>query len=158
DRTDDSTRWLIDDPARNLEEAHVPEGSDQAVVVEIKKAGRRCSLVDLPSGKEVAVPRVTGNLVPLAPVSDKDWIGLYYKSTQPYDLVRFPVSAPDPATFVSITQIWKRTSLKQSDLAAAEDFDWKSVDGLDVHGWWYQAPNPKGTVVFIHGGPTGHSE
>ena len=158
DCTDDSTRWLIDDRARNLEQAYVPEGSNKAVVVAIEKAARRCSLIDLDTGKEVAVPAVPGNLIPLAPVSACEWIGLYYKSTQPGDVVSYPAAAPTVSGFKSITRIWERTPLKQTDMTAAEDFAWKSSDGLEIRGWLYRAGNPKGTVVFIHGGPTYHSE
>ncbi len=158
DRTDGSTRWLIDDPARNVEEAFVPEGSKQAVIVEIKKATRRCTLLNVETGKEVALPGIPGNLIPLAPVSDREWAGAYYNSRQPGDIVRFPIGSPAPGEFTSLTRLWERTPLTPADLTAAEDFTWKSSDGLEIHGWLYKAGNPKGTIVFIHGGPTYHDE
>ena len=61
-------RWLIDDPARNLERAFVPLGTEKAVVVEIRDARVRASLLDPETGEEAALPEVPGNLVPLAPL------------------------------------------------------------------------------------------
>jgi dipeptidyl aminopeptidase/acylaminoacyl peptidase len=44
-------------------------------------------------------------------------------------------------------------------LAAAENFRWRSVDSVDIQGWLYRAdPNPRRAVIYVHGGPTSHSE
>jgi dipeptidyl aminopeptidase/acylaminoacyl peptidase len=60
---------------------------------------------------------------------------------------------------VSLTRVWERTPLSSHDLAAAQDFRWRSVDGLEIQGWLYRAHGePRGTVVYVHGGPTAHSE
>src|SRR5207237_8624955 len=83
------TRWLLDDPGRNLEGAYVPHGSEQAVVVEIKEARVIPSLLDLNTGRETHLPAVAGNLLPIAPVGNGDGLGLYWSSTQPGDVVRF---------------------------------------------------------------------
>jgi dipeptidyl aminopeptidase/acylaminoacyl peptidase len=72
--------------------------------------------------------------------------------------VRFSLDAIHPERFVSLTRIWERTPLRPSDLAPAEDFRWRSVDSLEIQGWLYRARQPKGTIVYIHGGPTAHSE
>src|SRR5207244_3988563 len=32
------------------------------------------------------------------------------------------------------------------------------TDGKEICGWLYRAGKPRGTVVHVHGGPTGHSE
>jgi dipeptidyl aminopeptidase/acylaminoacyl peptidase len=44
---------------------------------------------------------------------------------------------------------------------AAEDYRWHSVDGLEIQGWLYRARGgaqgeARGTVVYVHGGPTWH--
>lgn len=164
------TRWLIDDATRNIEYAFVPRTGTQfnearVVVVEVREARTRLSLLDIESGVETVLPALPGNLGPVAPVSaDGDWIGIYFSSTQPTDVVRFNLPAllenPDPALFTSISRVWERTTLKADDLTAAEDYRWKSVDGLDIQGWLYRtnADQPKGTVVYVHGGPTAHSQ
>src|SRR5205807_2621947 len=115
-------------------------------------------------GAETPLPDIPGNLVPLAPTPDGPdgaWIGLYYSARQPNDLVRFDPATLDPATFVSLTRVWERTPLTAAELAPAEDFTWRARDGRQIHGWLYRAhaaQPPRGTIVFVHGGPTSHSQ
>lgn len=151
--------WLIDQPDRNIESAYVPIGSGQAVIIEFESARVRTSLLNLNTGKETHLPTVPGNLIPLAPVGDGEWVGRYYGSQQPEDLVRFSLADMRPESFASLTRIWERTSLSPEDFAPATDFRWQSVDGLEIQGWLYRArAEAKGTIVYVHGGPTWHSE
>jgi dipeptidyl aminopeptidase/acylaminoacyl peptidase len=155
----ETIRWLLDDPARNVEGATVPHGSDRIVVYEVQNARTRCSLMDPETGEEAWLPEIDGNLLPLAPLGGGAWVGQYYNSRQPGDLVRFSIEDPRPETFVSLSRVWDRTTLRAADLAQAEDYRWTSVDGTPIQGWLYRPQGtPKGTVVYVHGGPTGHSE
>ena len=152
-------RWLLDDPARNIERAFVPHGSEQIVIVEIQRARVRCSLLDPATGKETHLPEIPGNLIPLAPLANGLWVGQYYSSQQPADAVRFAVADPDPERFTSLSRIWEWTSLTAGDLSPAEDVSWVSVDGLEVQGWLYRpGQEARGTVVYVHGGPSYHSQ
>ncbi len=154
-----SLRWLLDDPNRNVESAFVPHGSDRAVVLEVEQARVRASLLDPRTGEEFYLPDVPGALAPLAPAGGGFWIGSHYSSRQPTDLVRFTVTDPNPAAFTSLTRIWERTALTRDDLIAAKDFRRRSVDGLEIQGWLYRPRQPaRGTIVWVHGGPTWHSE
>lgn len=155
---DNSVRWLIDDPKRNIEVAFAPFRGDKIVIVEIKEARLRSSLYDWQ--KKVEVPLETsGNLVPLAPADNGYWLGQYYSSWHPQDIVRFPLEDPRPERFQSISRIWERTTLKPRDFREAEDFHWRSRDGLTIQGWLYRTSGrAKGTIVYVHGGPTSHSE
>jgi dipeptidyl aminopeptidase/acylaminoacyl peptidase len=152
--------WLLDDPQRNIEYAFVPDNSSKIVLIEILQARVRASLLDPKTHTEFVLPQIEGNLIPLAPIdpTETEWVGQYYSARQPADLVRFSLDAIHPERFVSLTRIWERTPLRPSDLAPAEDFRWRSVDGLEIQGWLYRARQPKGTIVYIHGGPTAHSE
>jgi dipeptidyl aminopeptidase/acylaminoacyl peptidase len=151
--------WLVDDPNRNLESAYVPHGSQQAVLIEFERAGAHASFLRLSTGEEMRLPKVAGSLIPLAPVGDDEWVGRYYHSQQPEDLVRFSLADLRPEPFVSLTRVWERTPLSEADLAPAQDFRWQSVDGLEIQGWLYRARGePKGTIVCVHGGPTWHGE
>lgn len=152
------TRWLIDDTARNIERAYVPFGSEQIVVVEWRGARMSSTLLDPETGAEIHFPRVRGDLMPLAPLGGNDWIGMYAHSQQPDDFVRFSIDATDESRFVSLTRVWAQTSLTRDDLIAAEDFRWRSTDGLEIQGWLYRARRPCGTIVYVHGGPTYHHE
>jgi dipeptidyl aminopeptidase/acylaminoacyl peptidase len=159
---DSSLHWLIDDPQRNLEAAWVPIGSEKAVIVEIENARSKVSFLDVENSTETFLPQIEGNLLPLAPVGDGtgEWLGSYYSARQPSSVVRF-----DPAKLNSISDLqqiaapWSYTNLKSADLYPAEDYRWRSVDGLPIQGWLYRAKNQpaRGTVVYVHGGPTAHS-
>jgi len=155
---DGSLRWLLDDPARNIERAYVPHNSVQAVLIDVRGAKPRASLLDLETGVETFVPEVAGALLPLAPLGNGQWVGVYSNSRQPRDLVRFSPSDPRPETFISLSRVWERTTLRPEDLARAEDFRWRSVDGLGIQGWLYRPEGTaRGTIVSVHGGPTHHS-
>jgi dienelactone hydrolase len=151
-------RWLIDDPHRNIQKAFVPENSQEVVVVENYEGRVRCSFFHLETGMETTLPVLEGNLSPLAPLPDGAWAGFYYSARQPGDIVRFEYQNPQLETFVSLTRVWEITSLGQDQLAPAEDFRWRSVDGLQIHGWLYRpSGSARGTIVHVHGGPTYHS-
>jgi dipeptidyl aminopeptidase/acylaminoacyl peptidase len=155
---DGSLRWVLDDPARNVEAAYVPMGSDRAVILEYAGARCRASFLDLRTGDLQPLPALPGDLVPLAPAAAGGWVGRYGSSTQPDDLVRFRPEQADAAAFASLTRIWDRTPIRPELLAPAEDFRWRSVDGREIQGWLYRARGiPSGTVICVHGGPTGHS-
>jgi dipeptidyl aminopeptidase/acylaminoacyl peptidase len=155
---DGTLRWLLDDPSRNIERAYVPHGSKHIVLVEVQQARTRCSLLDPTTGGEIGLPDVPGDLVPLAPVEGGEWIGHYDSSRQPADIVRFSLTDPSPNAFRTISRVWERTVLIQNDLTPAQEFHWKSVDGLTIHGWLYRPKEEaRGTIVYVHGGPSSHS-
>ncbi|HEX6796832.1 MAG TPA: prolyl oligopeptidase family serine peptidase [Ktedonobacterales bacterium] len=159
-----AARWLVDDPARNIERAYVPEGSDEIVVVEVREARVRASLLHPETLAERPMPVARGNLTPLAPVGgdgDGAWAGFYTSARQPADVVRFVPVEADPAAFASLTRVWQRTPLTPGDLASAEEFRWAAPDGLPIQGWLYRPydeSEPRGTIVYVHGGPTSHSQ
>lgn len=153
-----SCRWVIDDPARNIENAFVPFGSDKLVVIETQGATLSSSLLDPATGEEIKLPRIAGNLYLLAPVGGGEWVAHYAVSDQPDELVRVSLENLYPEKFLSCTRVLERTPLKRTDFVAARDFRWRSVDGLEIQGWLYEAENPRGTIVYVHGGPTFHHE
>ena len=148
-------RWLLDDPERNVEDAFVPPNGGPVVVVGVEGAGIKASLLDSETGEETAPPRIPGNLVPLAQ-ADGGWVCKHYDARHPVDLIRYD---QDSGVSTSLTGLRDRTSLDTDRLVAAEDFRWRSVDGLEVQGWLYRASGESlGTVVLVHGGPTSHAE
>jgi len=151
-------RWLIDDPTRAIESAWAsPDGP--IVVDEMQATNHIPSFIDLESGGETPFPRLPGNLLPLGRAADGAWVALYYAGDRPAELVHFTLDAQEPDDLVSLTRVWERTDLDPGRLIPAEDFRWHSVDGLEIQGWLYRArPNPKRAVIYIHGGPSQHSE
>jgi len=153
------TMWLIDNPDRNIERIHSPINSHHLVVLEYEKATVRPSIIDLTSMKEKSLPKIKGALMPIGLATDEEWVGLYYSSTQPHEIVKFDLNNAVPSRFQTLTHVWERTSFKRQDLTPAEGFSWKAKDDLMIHGWLYHPKTPsKKTIVYVHGGPTGHSE
>jgi dipeptidyl aminopeptidase/acylaminoacyl peptidase len=156
---DGSLRWLIDDPARQVEDAYAPRGSNHIVVLEVRGARLQPSLLDPVSGEERSLTPSTGNLQPLAPLAAGGWAGSYYSARWPADVMRFAPDDLEPAHFTSLTGVWSHTALTPADLAPAEDYRWPADDGLEIQGWLYRAQGAaRGTIVYVHGGPTAHSE
>lgn len=158
-----SIRWLVDDSHRSIESAWVsPNGL--VVVDEIQQATHSPSFIDPKTGLETHFPGVPGNLLPLGQAAGGDWIAIYYASTNPTDLVRITPQAMQQDRLscdqlISLTGVWQCTYLEPGRLHAAETFHWLSPDGLRIQGWLYRAqPNPERLIIFIHGGPSSHSE
>ena len=151
--------WIIDEPDRNIEDAYVPYGSDEIVILEVQRARLKPTIFDPISMAEKDVDIESGSLIPLAPFSPTEWIGMVYSSTQPEELVRFAIAKPEAGITGSISRIWDQTPLTQNDFSRAEDYSWQSADGLAIQGYLYRPDgDPKGTIVYIHGGPTWHSQ
>ena len=148
-------RWLVDDPQRVIEGAWVtPDGL--IVVDEVQESNHRPSFIDIESGDEIPFPRVQGNLLPLGRALDDVWVGIHYSSISPPELVRMSLESGE---MESLTRVWEYTNINPSQLTAAESFHWSSTDGLEIQGWLYRAqPNPRRAILYIHGGPTSHSE
>jgi dipeptidyl aminopeptidase/acylaminoacyl peptidase len=159
DPDDGSLRWLVDDPSRFVEAALSSDDGCAVMLIEIEGARLRASLLDLESGEEVPVRAASGSLMPIAALPGGDWIGYHYSANQPTDLVRIALGGQGPARLTSLSRVWDRTPLSPDDFVPAEDLRWRSSDGLDIQGWLYRPAGPaRGTVVWIHGGPTFHSE
>ena len=149
----DEMRWLLDDPSRSIEEARVsPDGL--IVAEEVRQAHRFSTFIDPATGVETGFPRFPGNLRLLGRTSGGTWIAQTYSATSPGGLVRVETSEVH-----SLTRAWEHTDLEPGRLVPAEDFRWRSVDGVKVQGWLYRAqPNPRRAILLVHGGPDWHAE
>jgi dipeptidyl aminopeptidase/acylaminoacyl peptidase len=159
DTKTEEINWLIDDPHRNIERISSPDNGNHLVVLEYQKARVKPSIIDLTSLKEQTLPSIKGSLIPVGPATKEEWIGLYYSSTQPDELVRFNLNDVQISSFQPLTRVWEQTTIKPEDLTPAEDFEWKARDGLNIHGWLYRSKTPsKRAIIYVHGGPTTHCE
>jgi dipeptidyl aminopeptidase/acylaminoacyl peptidase len=151
-------RWLIDDPSRLIEASWVTR-QGLVVVDEMRDTNHLATCLDIQTGQETPFPRLPGNLLPIGQAPDGTWLALYYSSTSPTDLVSLPLHARDSSELVSLTRVWQLTTLTQDRLSPAQDYRWESQDGLQIQGWLYQAaPKSRQAIIYIHGGPTWHSE
>ncbi|MDY0871216.1 S9 family peptidase [Dongia rigui] len=147
-------RWLVDDPARNIENVVVGHGGHQAMLCEVNAARLMPRLLDFESGRETPLPQMGVSLLPLQQHPGGDWIFEAYRSTAPHAFWRIgPAGSNVQSLAVSAAEGAPR------DFAAAQDFRWASRDGIPVQGWLYEpAGASRGLVVWVHGGPTWHSE
>ncbi len=151
--------WLIDDPQRNIERIYSPINGHHLVVLEYQKARVSPSIIDLTNMKEQSLPRIKGSLIPIGPAINEEWVGVYYSSTQPDEIVRFDIYNVKEERFHPLTHVWERTTIKSKDLTRALDFEWNAKDGLKIHGWLYRSKTAsKRAVIYVHGGPTAHAE
>ncbi|HEV8389477.1 MAG TPA: prolyl oligopeptidase family serine peptidase [Dongiaceae bacterium] len=153
DTAGDATRWLIDDPALQVAGAHWPKGSDRIVLTETRSARDLASLVDPADGQSRPFPGADGTVLPIGPAADGFWICYHYDARHPMRLVRQHGGA-----LHSVSELADR-GVASSELAAAEDFRWRSGDDLEIQGWLYRPKGKaQGAIILVHGGPTAHSE
>ncbi len=150
------TKWIIDDPKRNITWISNPYGTDLLIVTEMEDAQYRTFFVNAISFKETALPK-TRTILPITPITGDTWLSRYFNSRQPDTLVLWDTNSGN--IIKNITDVFKYVPYHQDDLAKAEPYYWKSIDGLKIQGWLYKVQGKaKGTIVSVHGGPTGHSD
>ncbi len=151
---DKSIQWISDDPSRTVEEVYFPKGAELLALLEVKEAQYEVSLLDMTSGIETPFHGLR-NTIPLGYIGNDSWVSNYFNSVQPTDLIVHS----GQTILRQVTNVFGAVKFTQSDLVKAESYHWKSVDGLTIQGWLYRSKfKPIGTIVMVHGGPTGHSE
>ncbi len=158
DLNTETLEWLVDDPNRNIESAYVaPDGT--VIFIEVENAVLKSFMLDRHNLQPVPFNTAQGNLMVLGRAGAERWVGVYYASNHPRDLVTFAMHDGTVSDLVSLTGVWSLTELTPADLASAEPYSWQSTDDLTIRGWLYRAqPNSKRAVIYVHGGPTSHSE
>lgn len=160
-------KWLLRDPARNLERLSIVPGSDSIIVSDVVDAKETSLVVNSISGRQTTVVAPTSTSIrPLARIRFKGnlvWVGVRYSASSADHLVRFAFDGRHSRSAVEdVKRILRPVGFArqlESRFAKAEDFRWKSHDGLAIHGFLYRAPKvARGTVVYIHGGPRDRSE
>ena len=76
--------------------------------------------------------------MPLAQTENGGWICTHYDALHPVDLVRYGEDGERP-----VSQACRKNSIDAERLVAAEDFRWRSVDGMEIQGWLYRTPGEK---------------
>ena len=134
------------------------------VLTENIKAKQASYFYSLNDQTLIPFPRFkSGTLLPSFPIEPGMWIGSYYSSIQPDTLVSFPITDIPNLTDEKLDFIfdnYAQSKVKKSHLSPAKEFEWVSVDNTPIHGWVYTptTPNNNKGIVYVHGGPTAHSE
>jgi len=148
------TRWLIDDPARCIEGIVAGQDGHAAMVLEYVQGRLAAKLLDAETGDEKSFALPGTSLLPIAQLHNGDWICESYSSHAPHDLVRV-----DPATMQLMNLTHSAGHFSGLDFHPARDFRWSSTDGTRIQGWLHEPEiRSRGLIVWVHGGPTWHSE
>lgn len=148
------TDWLIDDAGRNIENAVVGTDGRSVMLVEFVDGVLRPSLLDIVTRKERPLSQGGRSVLPLQQLVGGDWIVEAYSAAEPHAFLRI-----DPASGEMKTLVVSNPDQERRDHSAAQSFRWKSADGLPIQGWLYEPrTESKGLIVWVHGGPTWHSE
>jgi dipeptidyl aminopeptidase/acylaminoacyl peptidase len=155
-----SIDWLIDDPSRPIADAIWPRRSTEIVIEETRDARTIGRLLDPKTGHErLFGPYSDGELLPVGPLADGNWLAWHSAARYPARLVRVALEGGGPRILGEISRHPTAAIPSPAELVPAEDFRWKSDDGLPIQGWLYRAAGePIGTILDVHGGPTGHDE
>ncbi len=150
------TKWLIDNPKRDITYTNTPYGSDDILIYENVEAEYSISLIDPISFKETLLPK-TNTIQPIVPISSDVWLSRYFNSQQSDTLILWDINLNKVVR--EVTNVFEYTELKKDDLTKAEKYHWSSSDGLKIQGWLYVPKvEPVGTIIYVHGGPTAHSD
>ncbi|MFW9964665.1 MAG: S9 family peptidase [Candidatus Sifarchaeia archaeon] len=160
DISSDKAVW-ISNPTKGgtFSSASVPRYSNHIILAEENDARTKPSLLDLETQIIRNATPANGNLWPITNIDNGNWLGLFYSSIHPRDIVQFNIDDLNPSSFKLITNMLSYSSIEREDLVPAEEMRWVSEDGTQIHGWLYQAREYNGkSIVTVHGGPTAHSE
>ncbi|HVO03809.1 MAG TPA: prolyl oligopeptidase family serine peptidase [Candidatus Cybelea sp.] len=149
-------RWLIDDPRRAIEGIVAGRDGGSAMLLDYIDGRLAPKLLDAETGVERDFAVSDASLLPIAQLPGGDWIAERYSAAGVHDLLRV-----DPGTMrtIDLTRTADRFPLPSDAFSHARDFRWTSTDGQTVQGWLYEPlGESRGLVVWVHGGPTWHSE
>ena len=154
------TDWLaVPQEGEPFDDVSVPKYSHHVMMIQEREGRSKSFIYDLEHDTITNTAPLRGNLLPVSPISQTEWLGIYYSSTSPKNLVKFNPFKPDFTKFEYLTNMLSGSGISEEELTPAKDFRWISVDNTMIHGWLYKPAVPNGkTIVHIHGGPTWHSQ
>ena len=159
DTVSEKIEWLavpgVDEP---FDRVTVPKYSQHILMIQEREGRNKCFIYDLTHEKLTNTTPSRGNILPVSPLSPNQWLGLYYSSTNPMNLIKFNPFNPNIDEFEYLTDTLSGSGISKEELTPATDYRWISVDNTMIHGWLYTPKESNGrTIVTIHGGPTYHS-
>jgi dipeptidyl aminopeptidase/acylaminoacyl peptidase len=149
-------RWLIDDPARTVENAIAGATGRHVATLDFQSGALHATELDLASGAERPIAAAGHSLLPIAQLPSGSWLCERYSSRAPHELVQ-----ADPATgaIIEISRSALQLAGKDVRFAPAQPYRWRSTDGTEIAGWLYEPDvSSRGLIAIPHGGPTWHSE
>nr|WP_298687426.1 prolyl oligopeptidase family serine peptidase [uncultured Dongia sp.] len=148
--------WLVDDPARNVEDAVWLRRTSHVVIEEVRAARTHMSLLDPATRLETPFNPGGGTYDPIGRTAGGDWVTWHYDAQTPARLLRLDKTYRVEG---ALAEHPTRSTIPAANLVPATDYRWTSVDGIEIQGWLYRAKQTVlGTILLVHGGPTHHDE
>jgi dipeptidyl aminopeptidase/acylaminoacyl peptidase len=154
-------RWLIDDPKRDIASVVAGVNGRHAAVIGYEQGVLRATRLDVETAAETPFKDDGASLLPIAELPDGSWIAERYCSRAVHDYVRLDLSTGRQVDLSRSSDILALlpNGLAASDFIPAALYRWQAEDGLLIQGWLYRPRiKSRGLLVYIHGGPTWHSE
>lgn len=149
-------RWLVDDPARGIESVLASHDGREVALIEYAGGRLQARLLDVATGEERSFGPPGRSLLPVAALPGGAWIAEAYDSRDAHDFVRLDPGATVPVNLTGTATLF---GFSAGDFSPAKDYRWRSVDGREIQGWLYEPKGAsRGLIVWVHGGPTWHSE
>ena len=160
DPSSEKTEWLaMPSEEEPYDSILVPKYSQHIVMVREREGRRKPFVYDLEHETLTDCSLSNGTIWPVSSLTLGSWLGLYYSSICPRNLIKFNPFSPELDQFEFITDMLSASGIESSNLTPAEAHRWISIDNTMVHGWLYRPSYSNGrTILKIHGGPTAHSE
>lgn len=145
--------WLAGEPAICPQDT-LPGRNGHAAIIACREGVLEPLILDTATGAISPFPNPTPrrSLLPLASLPDGTWIAEAYDASAPHQLIRLH---PDGTS----TTLAAPAARPGARFTAPEVLRWTAPDGSPCRGWLYRPDGPsKGLVVWVHGGPTWHTE
>lgn len=156
------THWLIDDSRRNFEGFHWPRTSPLPLLEEYQNATYVTWLFDPATGKETRVARAKalGQVGIVGRNREGEWVISHYAAQYPLRYLLAQGEAGNLQVKETLSRVEEGEKQGEEDfLLPYEEYEWRSVDGMKIHGFLCRAKGKAlGTILYIHGGPTYHYE
>ncbi|MCK7510632.1 MAG: hypothetical protein MZV70_45605 [Desulfobacterales bacterium] len=94
-------RWLIDDPAWQVETVVPSDDGREVMIVEGRNGRTESTLLRLADGIRIPVECGSGDLLPMASMPDGGWIGAASHTGGPTEFVRFDPAGAEPWRYLS---------------------------------------------------------
>jgi dienelactone hydrolase len=144
---DIAVTWLIEEPDFNPQDLVV--GRSEYSIVAYRNSQVFAEL--LPDRRAFPNPTGRRHALPLAAFPDGSWLVEAYDADAPHAVFRV---RDDKAQV-----LLEAPPVSGCKFIRPRDWWWTSPDGTRCQGWLYQPDGPsKGLIVWVHGGPTWHSE
>ena len=111
------TDWLaVPQEGEPFDDVSVPKYSHHVMMIQEREGRSKSFIYDLEHDIITNTAPLRGNLLPVSPISQTEWLGIYYSSTSPKNLVKFNPFKPDFTKFEYLTNMLSGSGISEEEL------------------------------------------